>query len=143
MRKVSNVREQLKADEGTVPYAYTDSLGFWTIGTGILIDRKKGGALLPEEMDFILDNRIKINANTLTTKINWFSRLDTARQGVLINMSFQLGMDGLLKFVNTLKMIETGDYAGASVGMLNSLWAKQTPERANRLSKQMRTGIWQ
>lgn len=143
MRQVNNVREQLKADEGTVPYAYKDSLGYWTIGTGILIDKAKGGALRPEEMDFILDNRIKINANTLTTKLKWFSGLDQVRQGVLINMSFQLGMDGLLKFVNTLKMIETGDYAGASVGMLNSLWAKQTPERANRLSKQMRTGVWQ
>lgn len=143
MRQVNNVREQLKADEGTVPYAYKDSLGYLTIGTGILIDKGKGGGLRTEEMDFILDNRIKINANTLTTKLNWFSRLDGVRQGVLINMSFQLGIDGLLKFVNTLKMIENGDYQSASVGMLNSLWARQTPERANRLAKQMRTGVWQ
>lgn len=143
MRQVNNVREQLKSDEGTVPYAYKDSLGYLTIGTGILIDKAKGGALLPEEMDFILDNRIRICANTLTTKLKWFSQLDAARQGVLINMSFQMGIDGLLKFANTLKMIENKDYQSASVGMMNSLWARQTPERAARLAKQMRTGIWQ
>jgi lysozyme len=58
-------------------------------------------------------------------------------------MSFQLGVDGLLGFKNTLKMIEQRNYEAAAAGMLNSLWAKQTPERANRMAEQMRTGIWQ
>ena len=58
-------------------------------------------------------------------------------------MAFQLGIDGLLKFKNTLNLIEAGDYETASKEMLNSLWAKQTPERAKRLSEQIRTCQWQ
>jgi lysozyme len=58
-------------------------------------------------------------------------------------MSFEMGVDGLMGFKNTLKMIEQGDYEAAAENMLNSLWAKQTPARANRMAEQMRTGQWQ
>jgi GH24 family phage-related lysozyme (muramidase) len=33
-----NIYKQLKRDEGEVLHAYKDSLGYWTIGIGILID---------------------------------------------------------------------------------------------------------
>lgn len=140
---IKNIEDQLKRDEGNISYAYQDSLGYWTIGIGTLIDKRKGGKLYPEEISFIFQNRVKIASNGLATKLPWFSKLDDARRGVLINMTFQMGLDGLLAFKNTLKMIELGDYEGASAGMLNSLWAKQTPERAKRLAKQMQSGVWQ
>ena len=56
---------------------------------------------------------------------------------------FQMGVDGLLGFKNTLAMIQSGRYSDAAKGMLSSLWAKQTPARAKRMSEQMRTGVWQ
>jgi lysozyme len=58
-------------------------------------------------------------------------------------MSFQLGVDGLLGFKNTLKLVEQGNYESAAENMLKSLWAKQTPARAKRMSDQMKTGVWQ
>ena len=58
-------------------------------------------------------------------------------------MAFQMGVDGLLGFKNTLAMIQSGRYSDAAKGMLSSLWAKQTPARAKRMSEQMRTGVWQ
>lgn len=61
----------------------------------------------------------------------------------LLNMAFQMGVDGLLGFKNTLELIRTGSYEKAAEGMLSSLWAKQTPARAKRLAVQMRTGVWQ
>jgi type II secretory pathway component PulF len=39
-------------------------------------------------------------------------------------------------------MVQAGDYESAAKGMLQSLWARQTPERAARMAKQMRTGEW-
>jgi lysozyme len=57
-------------------------------------------------------------------------------------MAFQMGVDGLLKFKNTLELIKNGKYKEASDAMLDSLWAKQTPNRASRLSAQMKTGEW-
>ena len=35
--------EQLRRNEGEVLHAYQDHLGFWTIGVGRLIDKRKGG----------------------------------------------------------------------------------------------------
>jgi len=39
-------------------------------------------------------------------------------------------------------MVKAGDFDGAARGMLASLWARQTPERARRMSEQMRTNAW-
>lgn len=138
-----NSYEQLKRDEGEVLHAYQDTLGYWTIGIGILIDKRKGGGLRPEESEFIFNNRLRILNKQLDKRIPWIGKLDPVRRGVLVNMAFQMGVDGLLGFKNTLAMIERGHYQAAAAGMLNSKWAKQTPARANRLSVQMATGVWQ
>lgn len=139
---ISELTKQLRSDEGVVSHAYQDHLGYWTIGVGRLIDKRKGGGLRPFEIDYLLRNDIEDRINELTKRLPWFQDLDDARRGVLLNMSFQMGVDGLLGFKNTLEMIRQGDYDKAADGMLNSLWARQTPERAKRLSLQMRTGAW-
>lgn len=138
-----NVEKQLRKDEGEVLTAYQDSLGFWTIGIGRLIDKRKGGGITQEESSYLFQNDLKKVISALDKRIPWWTKLDETRKGVLINMSFQMGIDGLLGFKNTLRMIEQGQYSAAADGMLNSLWARQTPNRAKRLSTQMRTGEWQ
>lgn len=140
---IDNSYDQLRRDEGEKLSAYQDRLGFWTIGVGILIDARKGGGLRPEESEFIFRNRLRILEGELARRLPWISRLDPARKGVLMNMAFQMGIDGLLKFKNTLALIERGEYAKAASEMLGSKWAQQTPARANRLSVQMRSGEWQ
>jgi lysozyme len=139
----TNISEQLDRDEGNVPYVYPDHLGYLTIGKGFMVDKRKGGCLFPEEIEFILQNRIRRNDIELTKKIPWFNDLDDARKGVLRNMAYQMGVEGLLGFKNTLKFVMEGNYKQASENMLKSLWAKQTPKRAQRLAKQMETGLWQ
>lgn len=134
---------QLRRDEGEILSAYQDHLGYWTIGVGILIDQRKGGGLLPEESEFILQNRVRQRREAVAKAFPWFSTLDEARQGVLLNMSYQLGVDGLKGFKNTMEAVRLGNYDKASEMMLLSKWASQTPERAKRLAKQMRTGEWQ
>jgi lysozyme len=141
--KVNSVESMLRREEGEVLHAYQDHLGFWTIGVGILIDKRKGGALRPEESEFITKNRIRILTLELQKRWPWITRLAEPRQAVLIGMAFQLGIAGLAAFVNTLRNIEAGWYDKAAKGMLQSLWAKQTPERAARMAEQMKTGVWQ
>lgn len=140
---VKDSYSQLRRDEDEILHAYSDSLGFLTIGVGILIDKRKGGGLLPEESEFIFNNRLRILNEQLDKRIPWIKKLDPARRGVLVNMAFQMGIDGLLGFKNTLATIEAGNYQKAAAEMLGSKWAQQTPARANRLSVQMRTGVWQ
>ena len=134
---------QLRRDEGTKSAAYQDSLGFLTIGVGRLIDsRKPGAGLRPDEIDYLLKNDIADRVAALTKALPWFSVLDDARRGVLVNMAFQLGTAGLLEFSYTLGLVRDGKYAEASMQMLKSRWASQTPERAKRLAEQMKTGSW-
>lgn len=140
----SELTRQLKADEGVKPCVYKDHLGFYTIGVGRLVDsRKPSAGLRQNEIDFLLQNDIDDRIEQLNRRFPWFQNLDDARKGVLLNMSFQLGVDGLLGFKNTLQMIEDGRYSEAAQNMLLSKWAQQTPERANRMATQMSTGQWQ
>ena len=140
---LNKIEAQLRRDEGEKLSAYQDHLGYWTIGVGRLIDARKGGGLTREESTYLLQNDIMSKTKELNSKLSWISTLDPVRRAVLVNMAFQMGVEGLLKFRNTLAMIKAGQYADAASGMLESLWAQQTPARAQRLSTQMRTGVWQ
>lgn len=135
--------QQLKRDEGMVLHAYQDSLGFWTIGIGRLIDRQKGGRITEEEALYLLNNDVDRIEKEVSNALPWVKDLDEARRGVIHNMVFQLGLNGVLGFKNTLAEIQAGNYAKAAERMLQSKWARQTPNRAIRLAKQMETGQWQ
>ena len=139
----NELTRQLRGDEGVKATVYKDHLGYDTIGVGRLVDaRKPGAGLKPHEIDYLLQNDIDERIEALTRRLPWFQDLDDARRGVLLNMSFQLGVDGLLGFKNTLAMVESGDYMGAARNMMQSKWADQTPARAARMAEQMRTGRW-
>ena len=137
-----DLKQQLIRDEGSVRHAYEDSLGFTTIGVGRLIDFRRSGGLRDSEVDFLLNNDIEEKTAQVLAALPWASKLSETRRAVLINMAFQLGINGLLKFKRALGSIEDGQYSEAAMEMLDSLWAQQTPERAKRLAKQMLTGEW-
>lgn len=140
---IEKLTAQLRRDEGVKATVYKDTLGFDTIGVGRLIDsRKPGAGLRPDEIDYLLRNDINDRVQALTKALPWFSALDEARRGVLINMAFQLGTAGLLGFKSTLALVAAGKYAEAAEQMLKSKWATQTPARAKRLAEQMKTGEW-
>lgn len=133
---------QLEQEEGRRRSAYQDHLGFWTIGVGRLIDARKGGGLREEEIDLLLANDIEAKRAEVFAALPWARSLDAARQAVVVGMAFQMGTGGLLGFRNTLDAVARGDYDAAARGMLQSLWAKQTPARAFRMAEQMRSGQW-
>lgn len=140
----SDLARQLRGDEGERAYVYQDSLGYWTIATGRLVDKRKpGSGLRPDEIAYLLNNDIDDRINGVGRALPWFQNLDDARKGVLLNMAFQMGVAGLLTFKEALELTRQGRYAEASSHMLDSLWAQQTPHRAQRLAKQMLTGEWQ
>lgn len=138
-----NIIRSLRGEEGEVLHEYKDHLGYSTIGIGRLIDKRKGGGITKDEAAYLLGNDVDKVVDQLNKRIPWWTQLDDSRKGVLVNMAFQMGTDGLLGFKNTLAMIQRGDYNNAANGMMNSLWARQTPARAKRMAEQMRTGKWQ
>lgn len=134
--------KQLRQEEGEKLVAYQDHLGYWTIGVGRLIDKRKNGGISAEESAYLLNNDINRIVKTLSERFKWFSQLNEPRQAVLVQMAFQMGVVGLFAFTNTLSLIELGLYEEAAENMLKSKWATQTPARAKRLSEQMRAGNW-
>lgn len=142
--------KQLDRDEGYERSAYQDSQGFWTIGRGHLIDRRKNGGLSDPviELQFEIDVNEKLTA--VLQALPWASQLDEARLGALVNMAFQLGVSGLLGFPKMLAHLRAGQYQQAHDEALKietpvpkDEWAEQTPLRAARIAKQLLTGEWQ
>lgn len=135
---------QLRGDEGSRACVYKDHLGYSTIGVGRLVDsRKPGAGLRDHEITYLLNTDIDDRIEALTRRLPWFQDLDDARRGALLNMSFQLGVEGLLGFERTLALIRDGKYDLAAHAMMQSKWAQQTPARAARMAEQMRGGRWQ
>ena len=131
----------LRKEEGVVKSAYQDHLGYWTIGVGRLIDKRKGGGLSDDEIDLLLENDVDKVVRQVNTALPWVTRLTSNRKAVLYAMAFQMGINGLLGFKNTLKLIEAGEYEKAAQNMEKSKWAKvDTPARAKRTIKMMRDG---
>lgn len=134
------ISEELIRDEGEVLHAYQDTEGFWTLGVGRLIDKRRGGGITHEEALYLLQNDILRKMEDLDRELPWWRKLSPVRQRVMLNMCFNLGIWGLLKFKKTLAAVESGRYEEASRGMLASKWAKQVGERAERLALMMRRG---
>jgi lysozyme len=136
-----DIYDQLRRDEGWRKLPYRDSVrGDWTIGCGFNLTTV---GLYDEEIEFILQNRVAKLTDTLKTKLPWFPNIDSVRQGVLANMSYNLGFNGLEEFQGMLHAFAQGDWQTAADEMKNSEWAKQVGDRAARLEKQVLTGEWQ
>jgi lysozyme len=136
-----NVRELIALHEGRVPHAYLDSLGYWTIGIGHLVDRRKGGRLPDHIIDALFEHDLQEHANELFASLPWAMDLDPVRQAVLIDMFFNMRR-GLLGFKETLRHFQEGNWPAASEAMLDSKWAQQVKTRATRLAKMTLTGDW-
>lgn len=136
-----NLKSQLIDDERSVPYVYLDTRGIQTAGVGRRMD--KLGGLRPSEIDFMLDNDIAEKTAQVLEHLPWVEQMNEPRRAALIRMCFQLGINGLLGFTRSLAAIRDGHYDLAETYLLESDWAKQTPDRAKRTARQIATGEWQ
>lgn len=147
---IEKLEEELVTDEDEVLYAYQDKLGFWTIGVGQLIDHRKGGGISRAASRFMLREKIEQIAGALDARIPWWRQLSDARQRVLLNVAYNVGVAGLMGFKNMLAALQAGHYEAAAGHLLDSQAARQTsghdavidsPEtRYGRLAKMLREG---
>jgi len=133
-------KHELESDEGRVKHAYQDSLGYWTIGVGRLIDKRLGGGLSDDEINYLLKNDVETAHTTAQRLVKNFDSLTHNRKVVILHLAFNLGYTKLAKFVNTLKAVNEGRWEDAAKGMENSLWYKQVGNRSERLVSLMRSG---
>jgi lysozyme len=128
---------QLRLHEGERLKPYRCTAGKLTIGVGRNLEDR---GITAEESAYLLGNDIARFEAELFRALPWASSLDDVRQRVLLDMAFNMGMAGLLTFKNTLATIKAGDFEKAAGMMLESKWAKQVGQRAERLSRMMFTG---
>ena len=124
---------EIKNDEGYRGEVYKCSEGFDTIGYGTRLPISK------KEATLLLRSRLTDKEIELADKEPLFKRLPQEAQAVLLNMAYQMGVGGLLKFKRMWSALDERDFETASREMLDSRWAKQTPKRAKRLSERMRS----
>lgn len=134
---------ELIVDEGVVLHAYRDHLGYLTIGCGRLIDERRGGGITYDEALYLLRNDVDRHWIAFTDRHPWVLNIDEVRQVALCNLAFNLGVDGLSKFKNTLAALERGDWNAAGAGLMNSLWFRQVQRsRSERIISMIITGDW-
>ena len=123
----------IKRHEGYSKKVYKDTLGYDTIGIGFLVSALE----LDEDVcDIILERKLRDNEKVLERKLTFYREAPPKVKNILQNMYYQLG-NKLFNFVKTLHYVESANYKAAAIEMLDSLWAKQTPNRAKELSEEM------
>lgn len=118
-------------------FPYVDKSGHLTIGIGRNLDNR--GISLPEAY-YLVDEDILYFSNKLSHYLKFFHELSDCRQIVLVNMCFNLGIQGFLGFTQMILALEAHDYERAAQEMLDSKWALQVGDRAKELAHAMRTG---
>jgi lysozyme len=132
-----DLRSMLVLHEGLRLKPYRCTAGKLTIGVGRNLD---DNGITQAEAFALLENDILAVEADLDRTWPWWRQMTDARQQVLADMCFNLGVTRLGGFVNTLAAMKRGDYEAAANGMLASLWASQVGRRAQRLAKMMREG---
>ena len=133
-----NLKERIKSNEGFSSKPYKDQLGYLTIGYGHLILPNENILLKKQihkkELEEIFEKDFK---KALSDFNNTFKSLTLNKKEseLLIEIIFQLGIKGCLKFKNLIKNIKKRNKHLVCFDMMDSLWYKQTPNRVKTLIK--------
>ena len=133
-----NLKERIKSNEGFFSKPYKDQLGYLTIGYGHLILPNENILLKKQihkkELEEIFEKDFKKALSNFNNTFKSFT-LNKKESELLIEMIFQLGIKGCLKFKNLIKNIKKGNKHLVCFDMMDSLWYKQTPNRVKNLIK--------
>lgn len=163
MANTKKIRESLKKHEGFKKEVYACTQGVATIGYGFALKdlNAKERAVWGKELrltqdeveglikarawhllymseasaEEILELKVAACLKAVFAAWQWLAYRDSDLQDAFVEWVYQLGLKGVFGFVKSLELIENYDYLAASAEVLNSRWAKQTPKRAQALSK--------
>ena len=127
--------ESIKQHEGFRSKVYDDSLGIPTIGYGFAI---KDLELEEDICDMILERKLSILKERIEKKFQWYRYMPQEIKDVVVEMCYQLGVYGFSRFKKTKAYIQNKQWEAASVEMLDSRWAEQTPGRAREMSNRVK-----
>ena len=142
---IEQLREELKRDEGCVNSIYLDHLNLPTTVIGHLINewdeeygKPVGTPVSEERVNDLFDKDIQVTIDECKVLYDNFDDLPEEAQLIIANMMFNLGRPRLTKFRKMYEAVMDANWIEAAIQMEDSLWAKQVPNRAERLCNRMR-----
>jgi lysozyme len=109
MTAVDIALPRLQQEEGFRAFPYRDTNGHLTVGFGCNLDAglspRAGAALLTEQAT---------ERHERLLKLPWYAALDPVRQSVCLDIAFNEGDGGLLKFPRMIAALSRQDWASAA-----------------------------
>jgi len=122
--------ERVLEHEGFESKPYPDPISGgdpYTFGHGLTyITEAESRRIVTERLEQLRDAMVAIHP--------WLSESPIEVLEVVVEMAFQMGIRGTNLFRKMWVALQRGDYETAADEMLDSRWAKQTPNRAKALS---------
>ena len=137
MMNVHKLKEDLMRDEGIRLKPYTDTVGKVTIGFGRNLDDK---GILLSEAHTMLANDVATCTIECRDAFAFWNELTEPQQRGLCNMVFNIGLTRVRGFKLMLAALEAGNYDLAAREALDSRWAEQVGDRAQRVATLLRGG---
>ena len=136
MTKYKLLKNRIKKNEGYKNFAYFDQLGFPTIGYGHLIKPNEKIFFKQKFSKKFLLNLFNLDFYEAVAqyekRYHKYNFSNNTRE-VLIEMIFQIGINGQTKFLKMNEHLKNNHIFMASLEMINSLWYGQTPKRVDDL----------
>ena len=125
----------LKRDEGFRSKPYLDTVGKLTIGYGRNLDDV---GISEGEAEHLLLKDVGVAYEETRESYPWITKAPLDVQRGLYNMAFNMGRSRLAGFKRMLAALEAGNYRLAAEEALDSKWARQVNNRANRVAELFR-----
>lgn len=137
--------------EGYKSAPYLDTRGRWTVGEGTCLETNP---ISGSDWKYLLDNKLitvsiggtgaryllrsrcAADLRELATRYDGFAKLPDLAQTLLLEMTYQMGVDTLLSFTTFNSFVRTGQWTRAAADGRGTAWYKQTPERAEKILTQ-------
>ena len=149
----TQVYEEIAEDEGKILHCYMCSENHKTVGIGHKVlpddpeyslqtfnayDDAPAEQSITEQRCFeLFQQDVQIAINDCRVIYDSWESLPQEMQHILVNMAFQMGQLGLSKFRNMNAAVAEQNWGRVAAEMLDSRWAKQTPNRAERLQQRV------
>ena len=117
----------IKRNEGLRLKPYHCQAGKLTIGYGRNLEAK---GISIREAEYLFKNDLKIVAKQVANRIEFYRKLSYKRKMVLVDMAFNMGIEGLLGFKKMLAALKSRDFMEAGKELMRSKYAEQVKTRA-------------
>lgn len=142
------LESELAFDEGFRGAIYKDSEGIDTVGFGHNVEASPLPVGLQPPLNYIqgvqvLRIDIAKAVQALLIKLPWTAAMaEDARKGVLLDLTFNMGINRLLRFTRMLDAARLYLWEIAADELRASEYYSRAPKRAERLAQQLVSNVW-